>query len=313
MGSLIGSITGTTKAAKKAAEAQRAAADMARYRPYDVTGSFYGDVDFGDDTVSYQLSPELQKFRDYFYQQALGFQPTAAEQKLFTDISQTGADIFKRGSQTDIAKATSDYYNQQLKLLQPERTAEDIRLSERLYGTGRSGVGVSLGTGGYVNPEQYAASLAREQANLGLLTSAEDRARALQQQDISLGTGLFGLGREMRMQPITQAGSLLDMASGVEQMGMTPLMLGVDIGTAAQGGRQAQAAGYAQAAQTRQNAALANAGMFTNLLGQAMTIPNWSNISNPFSSGGGGWTNPAGYSTPYSYRASAPYSSMLGG
>jgi len=96
-------------------------------------------------------------------------------------------------------------------------------------------------------------------------------------------------------------------------MGMTPLMLGVDIGTAAQGGRQAQAAGYAQAAQTRQNAALANAGMFTNLLGQAMTIPNWSNISNPFSSGGGGWTNPAGYSTPYSYRASAPYSSMLGG
>ena len=289
MGSLIGSITGTTKAAKRAAEAQRQAADMAKYRPYDVTGSFYGDVDFGDNTVSYQLSPELQKFRDYFYQQALGFQPTTAQQQLFTDISQTGADIFKRGSQTDIEQATKDYYNKQLRLLQPERAAEDVRLGERLYGTGRSGVGVSLGTGGYVNPEQYAASLAREQANLGLLTSAEDRARSLQQADINMGAGLFGLGQEMRMQPITQASNLLNLASGVEQMGMTPLQLGVDIGSAAQTGRQAQAAGYAQAAGTRLNADLANAGMFTNLLGQAMTIPNWSNMSMPSFGGYGGY------------------------
>ena len=305
MGSLIGSITGTTKAAKRAAEAQRAAADMARYRPYDVEGSFYGDVDFGDDTVSYQLSPELQQFRDYYYQQALGFQPTTAEQQLFTDIGQTGADIFRRGSQTDIDQATKDYYNKQLQLLQPERTAEDIRLSERLYGTGRSGVGVSLGTGGYINPEQYATSLAREQANLGLLTSAEDRARSLQQQDIALGTGLFGLGREMRMQPITQSGSLLDLASGVEQMGMIPLGLGVDIGTAAQGGREAQAQRYGQAAGTRLSADLANAGMFTNLLGQAMSIPSFSS--------GGGYTGGGTLLPASSNFAGSPHLRSIGG
>jgi hypothetical protein len=103
-----------------------------------------------------------------------------------------------------------------------------------------------------------------------------------------MGTGLFGLGREMRLQPITQSGSLLDLASGVEQMGMIPLQLGADLGSAAQSGRVAQAQGYGQAANTRMNASLANAGMFTNLLGQAMSIPNWSNMSNPFSSGGGG-------------------------
>jgi hypothetical protein len=295
MGSLIGSITGTTKAAKRAAEAQRQAADMAKYRPYDVEGSFYGDVAFGPDTVSYELSPELQTFRDYFYNQALGFQPSGQEQTLFSDISQTGADIFRRGAETDIGTAAQDYYNQQLRLLQPERTMEDIRLRESLYGTGRGGLGVSLGTGGYVNPEQYGASLAREMANLNLASTAEDRARQLQQQDISMGTGLFGLGREMRLQPITQAGSLLNMASGVEQMGMMPLQLGVDLGSAAQSGRVAQASGYGQAANTRLNASLANAGMFTELLGQAMSIPNWSNMSNPFSnmsnpfsSGGGG-------------------------
>jgi len=76
------------------------------------------------------------------------------------------------------------------------------------------------------------------------------------------------------------------MASSVEQMGIIPLQLGADLGTAAQSGRVAQAQGYGQAANTRLNASLANAGMFTNLLGQAMSIPNWSNMSNPFSSGG---------------------------
>ena len=36
------------------------------------------------------------------------------------------------------------------------------------------------------------------------------------------------------------------------------------------------------------NADLANAGMFTNLLGQAMTIPNWSSMSMPSFGGGYG-------------------------
>ena len=36
MGKLIGSLTGSTKAAKQAAAAQRAAADMAKFKPYDV-------------------------------------------------------------------------------------------------------------------------------------------------------------------------------------------------------------------------------------------------------------------------------------
>ncbi len=48
MGSLINKITGADKAAKRAAEAQRQAADMAKYRPWDLIGSWYGDVTFDD-------------------------------------------------------------------------------------------------------------------------------------------------------------------------------------------------------------------------------------------------------------------------
>ena len=46
MGSIVGAITGTTSAGKKAAAAQREAAEMARYKPWDVAGSYFGDSDF---------------------------------------------------------------------------------------------------------------------------------------------------------------------------------------------------------------------------------------------------------------------------
>lgn len=269
MGSLIGKLTGTTKAAKRSAEAQRAAADMAKYKPYDIEGSFFGDVDFEGDTASYTLSPELQKFRDYLYSESLGFAPTEAQRGFFSDVSQQGQDIFNRGMGADIDKMTSDYYNQQLRMLAPERAAEDVRVAERLYGTGRTGLGTSVGTGGYINPELYSKNLAREQANLGLLMGSEDRARALQQADLSQGLGLFGLGQELKSQPIASMYDVFGKAAGIEQLGMTPLTMGVDIGSAAQAGRLAQAQGYSNAANTRLQADQANIGMFTNLLGQA--------------------------------------------
>lgn len=307
MGSLINKITGADKAAKRAAEAQRQAADMAKYRPWDLIGSWYGDVTFDDAsrTIDYSLSPELQKFRDYFYNQALGFQPTTAQNQLFSDISQTGEDIFRRGATTDLTKATKDYYNQQLNLLAPERAAEDVRLNEQLYGTGRGGLGVSVGTGGYINPEQYSRNLAREQINAEILANAEDRARTLQQQDINLGTGLFGLGQQMRLQPITQSGSLLDMASGVEQMGMTPMNLGLQVGSAAQPGNTAMASGYMNAANTRFMGDMSGATLFSDLMGTAASMIPWSNVGSSiggmFSNlgiGGGGYSPIRGGAAP---------------
>jgi len=66
MSKLIGDITGTNKAAKKAAQSQREAADMARYSPWSVSGSYFGDASFNknNQTASYNLSPELTQLRD---------------------------------------------------------------------------------------------------------------------------------------------------------------------------------------------------------------------------------------------------------
>ena len=294
MGKLIGSLTGSTKAAKQAAEAQRAAADMARFKPYDVEGSFFGDVDFSGDSASYTLSPELQQFRDYLYNESLGFAPTDAQRGFYGDVSQQGQDIFSRGMGTDINAMASDIYNQQQNLLAPGRAAEDVALAESLYGTGRTNLGTSLGTGGYINPEQYSSALARQQVNAAMSADAIDKAYARQQSDLTQGVGLFGLGQELRTQPIASMYDIFGKAAGIEQLGMTPLTMGVDIGSAAQQGRVAQAQGYSNAANTRYQADQGNIGMFTNLLG--MGLNNYgsqigSSVGNLFSNlGSGGYT-----------------------
>lgn len=309
MGSLVGAITGSTKAAKRQAQATRDAADMATFKPYTVKDSFFGTADFGDRTASYELSPELAQFRDLFYSSALEAIPDPSQQLLFDDIKGAGEDIFRRGVGTDINAMASDIYNQQQNLLAPGRAAEDVALAERLYGSGRTDFGTSLGTGGYINPEQYSSALARQQVNSAMSADAIDKAYARQQSDINFGTGLFGLGSQMGMQPYTDVNSLLGLTGGVENMGMQPLMLGLDIGTRAQPGQQAQSAGYMNAAGIRGAADRANNAMFTNLMMQgagAFGPQMGSSVSGLFSGFGGGGYQPI-------RGGSAPNMSYIGG
>ena len=74
MSSLVGKLTGADKAGKRAAEAMRAAGDKAQYKPWDVSGSYFGDADFdfNNNTANYTLSPELMELRDVFMDKALG-------------------------------------------------------------------------------------------------------------------------------------------------------------------------------------------------------------------------------------------------
>ena len=73
MGSVVGAITGSTGVGKKAQRGYQEAGDQAQYKPWNVTGSYFGDADFDyeENTASYNLSPELKQLRDLFMNQAL--------------------------------------------------------------------------------------------------------------------------------------------------------------------------------------------------------------------------------------------------
>ena len=200
---------------------------------------------------------------------------------------------------------TRDYYNKQINLLQPQRSIEDIRLSEDLFRSGRSGIGVALDNRGYVNPEQYSLLKAREEANLGLLLGAEDRARGIQSADIQRALGYYGLGQELRTTPYQTASGLFGLGSNIEQLGLLPLQYGIDIGSRSAAAGANAGATLMQGAGAQYQSSLANAGIFSNLIGGAFQgLGGWSGISSGMGSmfGGGG-----GYQPGFSTRANAPY------
>lgn len=297
----IGSLTGTTQAAKEYAKAQQRIAEQSKFAPYAVTTGF-GSSQFGDGTATYTLAPELAKFRDIYYQAAGQALPSTAELQAAQDVGAYGRGLFSQATGRDLSKLTSDYYQQQLKLLQPERTAEDIRLRESLYGTGRGGLGVSMG-GGYVNPEQYAASLAREQANLGLLMSAEDRARQQQMQDIQRGLSYQELARGMEVSPYTQASSLFGLGAGLEQLGMGTISMGQALGSAAVPGQQLAASALGSAAQNQYSTTMGNIGLLSSLGTSAFQgLGGWGGLK---SFGQGLFSSPASVPSTPQYGSTA--------
>jgi len=306
----IGKLFGTDAAADKYAESAQRAAQMAQFAPYNVTTGFGTSAfDTKEKTASYTLDPRLQAFRDVLYSAAEAAIPSPAQTQFATDVGAYGQGLFSQAAGLDIDQMTRDYYNKQINLLQPQRTAQDIQLSEDLFQSGRSGLGVSLNQGGYVNPEQYSLLKAREEANLGLMLGAEDRARGIQSADIQRALGYYGLGQELRTTPYQTASSLFGLGTGVEQLGLMPLQLGGQFGSqSAQAG--ANAGGLLmQGAGAQYQSSLANAGIFSNLIGSAFGgMGGWSGISsgvgNMFGGGGGG------YSPGFSTRANAPYPIM---
>lgn len=303
----VGKIFGTDDAADKYAEASRAAAAKMEFDPYSVTTG-YGTSTFDkkDKTATYTLDPRLATFRDVLYSAGEAAIPDASQIQFAEDVGAFGQGLFAQAAGLDVDQMTRDYYNKQINLLQPQRSIEDIRLSEDLFRSGRSGLGVALDNRGYVNPEQYSLLKAREEANLGLLLGAEDRARGIQSADIQRALGYYGLGQELRTTPYQTASGLFGLGSNIEQLGLVPLQYGIDIGSrSAQAGANVGAT-LMQGAGAQLNASMANAGIFGNLIGSAFNgLGGWSGIKsgigNTFGGGGGG------YQPGFSTRANAPY------
>ena len=269
VGNVIGAVgannAGKDAAAASAAAGQQAAA-AAEFRPYSITSGFgTGFFDTSRNQAGYQLDPTLQAFRD----QAYG-----------------GASDFLGQVNTNPASAAQNYYDQQRSLMSGGRGAEDIALRNQQMQQGRIGLGLSsqaMGAGGpagmgggYVNPEQYQQQVARNMADQQLAGQSMQLSQADIDRNISRGQGM------------------LQTATGLEQLGMSPLQMGADIGSrqAISGSNQATAllSGGNAAAQANLAGGLGMAGMFANAGNafkpyqqpQQQTQPN-----NPYGLGGG--------------------------
>ena len=272
MGSIVGAVTGATGVGKKAKRGYEEAGDKAQYKPWDVTGSYFGDADFDfkENTASYKLSPELEQLRDVFMNQALSGPDQAAIERA-TGIRDKGMSMFNEAYNRDISKDAGKYYTDMQSLIQPGRAQNEQRLANNLFASGRMGQGTAAYEGGgYLNPErmEYLTSLNREDNQLAV--ESLSRARQERLSDMTTGMGYYGMGNDLRLQPYNDVYSLFGMGSGVEATGMRPFEMGMGLGNSALQGQVAQAQLYGQGANAQYQSGAASAGAFTNLVGMGL-------------------------------------------
>ena len=274
MGKLVGALTGATGIGKAAQKGYQAAGDQAQFKPWNVSGSYFGDADFDfeKNTASYELSPELIKLRDMFMTPALeGVDTTdVANGEYFKN---QGLEMFKNALGQDITKKGGDYYNELQTMMAPGRAQNEQRLANNLFASGRMGQGsATFEGGGYANPErlEYLTALNREDNRLGV--ASMDKARTERYEDMAKGLGYYGTGNDLRMQPYNDVYSLFGMGSGVETSGQNPFKLGMGLGESALAGDKARAAMYGMGAGKRYESDAASSGAFTNLVGQGLQM-----------------------------------------
>jgi len=262
MGGFVGSLVGaglgllgankqasaTRDAANIQAQAAREAAEMSRFRPVGITTGF-GSSQFTTDEegnvsgASYQLTPELQAIRDRLMSQAGAYDPTQIAQQ--AQALGGGAQSLFGAAQGYLSEspemARQRYISNQQALLAPQQEQALSGIRNRLFQTGRTGLGVGGTTTGMqaTNPElaAYYNALAQQQAQL-----AAGADQAAQQQQ-AFGAGLFGSGAGLLgQQTALTSGAYaplqtqLGLAGTTEQLGQQALELGSAIG-----GRQATA------------------------------------------------------------------------
>lgn len=265
-GPILGSVVGGLMA-PDAPEQQQAPG----FTPYGVTTGYgTSTFDTGAKTAGYTLTPEMQAFRNKYYGAATAAMPTAQQTAYANQVRDYGQGLFNQATAMDTGAMTQDYLSKQLALLQPGRAQEASALSDQMFGTGRTGLGVGMGQG-YVNPQQYALAQAREQENSALALTAGDRARAIQQQQIAQAGNLYGLGTSMATSPYDTANQLFGYGSNIENLGGNALTLGSNIGTmsAQQGANAAQINNASNQANYLNN--LSQANTYGNAAQQAIT------------------------------------------
>ena len=182
------------------------------------TGFGSGTYDPSTGQAGYTLSDPLAQMRDYFYGASEEFLPTAEQQAYAQQVGDYGQSLFGQATGTNLQQQIADYYNQQQNILAPGRERESAQLADAQFKTGRLGYGTGT-QGGYINPQQFALQQARESQNAQMLLGSEDRARAIQQQDIARALGLADSSAALSMQPYQQASTLFGIGTGIEGLG----------------------------------------------------------------------------------------------
>jgi hypothetical protein len=304
-------------AANTSADAQRYAADQAaaaaKFTPYSVTTGF-GSSNFGDNTASYTLTPELQAIRDRMLSQA-GAYDTTQTGTLAQPLNPAATSLFNLGQQylaTSPEAAAQQYMQQQQGLLAPGREQQLSALRNQQYQTGRTGLatgGTTAGNLAQTNPELAAYYNSIAQQNQGLAAQAD----LYGQQRTQFGAGLFGTGANLLSQvpSLTTQGygplqTQLGLAGTIEGLGQNALDIGAQLGgrSATAGANVAQSLlqGGLSAAKTQQAGnATSFAGGVLQGVGSNQALNSW--FQNQIGGNTGLSYNPgSGYGTATGYQ-----------
>ena len=206
------------------------AGTSAGFTPYSITsGIATSKVDPTAKTATYTLTPQMQAFRDQYYAGATAALPSSVSNAYGQQVSDYGRGLFSQAANMDTGAMTSDYFNKNLRLLEPARKQESSRLNDLMFSRGTIGQGVGMG-GGYVNPQQFALQQAREQQNAALALSAEDRARAIQGEQFQRAGALYGLGQSYLTDPYNTANQIMNYGIGIENLGSNTMAQGLNTG-----------------------------------------------------------------------------------
>jgi hypothetical protein len=222
--------------------------------------------------------------------------PSAEQLAYATEVSNYGKGLFDQATNMDIGAMTQEYLSGQLGLLEPGRAQESSRLNDLQFSRGTIGAGVGMG-GGYVNPQQYALAMAREQQNAALAVGAEDRARSIQADTLTQAGALYGLGQSYATQPYETANTLFGYGSNIEALGANTMAQGMNFGNLSTSANQNAGQINAGINQTNYLNALyksnAKANQWGDLINSASTM-DWGGLFGG-SSGGGQWSSGGSY------------------
>jgi hypothetical protein len=256
------------------------APQIAPYSASPITTTTGTATPTGGGGVTTALSPELQQFYNLYLNEATKNLPTAASQEFANQVNVFGQKMFGGATGLDTQQMTTDYYNQFISGLQPQREAENVSLANTLFSQGRTGLGAGVSGGGYVNPEQFALLKAREQANAGIYLNAQDRARAIRNQELQSGLGFVGLSNELKASGYALPTSLFGTGVQLGQIN-NPLIAPSLTGGQYVTGVNTQNATYENQARQADQAFLG--GLFSSAIGATNPLGKFSNLfSNPF-------------------------------
>jgi hypothetical protein len=279
-------MAGTERAAKRAAAAQTAAAQQgaaaSAFRPVGLTTRF-GTSNFDITDVGgvprvtgagYTVSPELAALQDQLMGLTGGALSDAqAARAAGIPLGEAARSLFNLGAgyiseSPEVARQRIFDELQAARL--PSQIQEEQRLASSVFGRGRTGLNIAnMG-----QPELYSLARAREDQRAQDIYNANLQA----QQQTQFGTGLFGTGADLLgrqygipTQALGPLQSYLGTIGSIEELGLQPFQLGLQVGGAAQPGATAGAnlltSGLTNAANTQFQGQQAASGQLSGLLG----------------------------------------------